>query len=89
MRVVLSDEAKADLEDIGDYIAKRSPLRALSFIMELETKARELGEMPLAFPLVPRYDHHDIRRQLPDFLSCRARPRRYRAYSAWRSAWRP
>lgn len=59
-----SDQAKADLEEIGDYIAKRSPLRALSFIIELETKAMEIGEMPLAFPLVPHYEHHDIRRRV-------------------------
>jgi addiction module RelE/StbE family toxin len=55
MKVVFSDEAKADLIKIGDYIAKDSPRSALEFIETLEEKAIQIGDMPNAFPLFPRY----------------------------------
>lgn len=35
MRVVLSNATEDDLEEIGDFIAKDNPARALSFIGEL------------------------------------------------------
>ena len=63
MRVVFSDEAKADLEEIGDHIARDSPLRALSFTRELRAKAKQIGDMPRAFPLVPRYEYRNVRRR--------------------------
>lgn len=63
MRVVLSDQARADLAEIGDHIAKDSPIRALHFTEELEAKALQIGDMPRAFPLLPRYEHYGIRRR--------------------------
>jgi plasmid stabilization system protein ParE len=45
------------------HIAKDSLPRAVSFVAELEDIAQRLGEMPRAFPLVPRYEHHGIRRR--------------------------
>jgi plasmid stabilization system protein ParE len=63
VRVVFSDQAKADLTEIGDHIAKDSPLRALDFTGELEAKALQIGDMPRAFPLLPRYEHYGIRRR--------------------------
>jgi plasmid stabilization system protein ParE len=63
MRVVLSDQAKADLRDIGLFIARGNKSRARSFVRELQTKAREVGDMPRAFPLLPRYERHGIRRR--------------------------
>jgi plasmid stabilization system protein ParE len=63
MKVVLTEEARRDLEQIGDYIARDNPTRAESFVRELIAKARQLGEHPSGFPLVPRYERLGIRRR--------------------------
>lgn len=63
MIVQITAEAEADLEHIADYIAQDNPIRALSFVQELRDKGLDLSEMPLAFPLVPRYEHHRVRRR--------------------------
>jgi plasmid stabilization system protein ParE len=63
MRVVLSDQARAGLREIALFIARDNPTRARSFVGELRTKAREIGETPRAFALVPRYEHRGIRRR--------------------------
>ncbi len=62
MKVVFTAAASDDLENIGDYIARDNPARAVSFVQELIEKARLIGETPLAFPVVPRYSHQGIRR---------------------------
>jgi toxin ParE1/3/4 len=64
MIVVVAGEAEADLESIGDHIAKENPARAASFIRELRVQCMELADMPHAFPLVPRYEHYGIRRRV-------------------------
>jgi toxin ParE1/3/4 len=46
MKVVFSDEAKADLREIAYYIARHNKPRALSFVRELRAAALRLGEMP-------------------------------------------
>jgi len=43
IRVVFSNQADADLEEIGDFIAKDNPARALSFIGELKSKCLRLN----------------------------------------------
>ena len=63
MRVVLTREAEHDLERIGDYIALDSPARARTFVLELLQCCQSLADMAKAFPLVPRYEHHGIRRR--------------------------
>ncbi len=63
MIVVITDEARADLVGIGDYIALDNPRRAASFVAELLDRCRGLAEMPRAFPLVPRYEHTEVRRR--------------------------
>lgn len=63
MIVVLTDEAKTDLERIGDFIALDSPRRAETFVGELLDRCLRLAEMPRAFPLVPRYEQTGIRRR--------------------------
>ena len=63
MIVRLTAEAENDLESIGDYIAQDNPRRALSFVLELREKCMSLADMALAFPLVPRYERHGIRRR--------------------------
>jgi plasmid stabilization system protein ParE len=62
VRIVFSAEAETDLERIGDYIAADNPLRALSFVKEPIARCERLSDMPRAYPLVPRYEHTDVRR---------------------------
>ncbi len=64
MIVHLTGEAEHELECIGDYIAQDSPKRALTFVRELREKCLDLADMPLAFPLLPRYGVHGIRRRV-------------------------
>lgn len=63
MKVYLTPKARQDLREIGRYIAKDNPARSVTFVSELETAALRLGEAPRAFPLVPRYEEHGIRRR--------------------------
>lgn len=64
MIVHLSHEAEGDLERIGDYIAKDNPRRALSFVQELRDRCMSLANMPEAYPLLPRYETHGVRRRV-------------------------
>lgn len=64
MIVHLSYEAIADLERIADYIAQNNSRRALSFVQELRDKCLSLGNMPQAYPLVPRYEKYGVRRRV-------------------------
>lgn len=64
MKVVLSAEALDDLEQIGDYIAGDSPVRARTFVAELVAAARKIGEIPQGFPFVPRFEGHRVRRRV-------------------------
>ncbi|UXS05310.1 type II toxin-antitoxin system RelE/ParE family toxin (plasmid) [Agrobacterium tumefaciens] len=57
-------EAEGDLEQIADYIAEHNPRRALSFIRELRSRCEDLIQNPNGFALVPRYEHHRIRRHV-------------------------
>lgn len=63
MKLVLTDEAKADLARIGDRIAKDSPARAIAFIDELERRCLQLTGLPRAYPLVPRHENSGVRRR--------------------------
>lgn len=64
MIVEITAEAEADLEAIGDYIARDNPARAASFIRELGRSCMELAQLPEAWPVVPRYEVHGIRRRV-------------------------
>lgn len=69
MEVFLTDAAIADLESIGDWIAADSPARALAFIELLRDKCLDLGEIPMAFPVVPRFESLGVRRRpVGDYL---------------------
>jgi toxin ParE1/3/4 len=63
MIVVLTDEAEADLEEIGDWIARDDPKRAASFVAEIRARCESLGDTPYAFPLVPQHESRQIRRR--------------------------
>ena len=64
MKVDITSAAEADLEAIADYIARDNPMRALSFVRELYERCLDIAEMPAAWPIVPRYEHHGIRRRV-------------------------
>ena len=49
MQVILSPLAERDLEDIGDYIARDNPRRALSFIIELRRQCVKIATAPQAY----------------------------------------
>jgi toxin ParE1/3/4 len=53
MRCAFTPLAEADLETIGDYIARDNPRRALSFIRELRQRCARIAEMPRAALLRP------------------------------------
>lgn len=53
MRVELSAFVESDLEEIADYIAQDSPVRAVDFIRRLRTKLTAIGEHPLVYRLRP------------------------------------
>lgn len=62
MRVVITEEAENDLSEIGAFIQPHNPKRAASFVEELLDRCAALADIPRAFPLVPRYERHGIRR---------------------------
>jgi plasmid stabilization system protein ParE len=62
MDVVFTDEALSDLTRIGDHIAADNPVRALSFIAEIEQRCRSLVVAPLAWPLDRRWAAQGVRR---------------------------
>jgi toxin ParE1/3/4 len=50
VEVVFRDEAVADLEEIGDYIARESPQRARDFVAEMKARCIDIGDNPRAAP---------------------------------------
>lgn len=50
VRLVILPAARADLIEIGDFIAQDDPRRAASFVAEIEAKMRAAAERPLSFP---------------------------------------
>ncbi|SHF83984.1 ParE toxin of type II toxin-antitoxin system, parDE [Loktanella atrilutea] len=49
-RLVILPIARADLIEIGDFIAQDNPERALSFMTEIEDKMQEAAKRPESFP---------------------------------------
>ncbi len=49
-RLRLSPRAARDLEEIGDFIARDSPARAVSFVEELLAKCEAITQTPTAWP---------------------------------------
>lgn len=64
MIVLLTAQAERDLEDIGDYIARDNPVRAISFLRELRQACDGLATMPLRFPIVERFKMLGVRRRV-------------------------
>lgn len=62
MKLVFTDEARADLLQIADWIAEDNPGRAFTFVEELENRCARLMRTPRAYPLVPRHESSGVRR---------------------------
>jgi plasmid stabilization system protein ParE len=61
--VILADSAEAELEAIGDWIAKDSPMRAIRFARELRDACEKLGKRPKAYALLPHRKADGIRKR--------------------------
>ena len=64
MKLDITSAAEADLEEIADYIARDSPVRAMTVVRELYGRCFDIADMPEAWPVVPSYEHHGIRRRV-------------------------
>ena len=51
MQCVFSPLAEHDLEEVGDYIARDNPSRAVSFIRELRERCLKIAAAPTGAPL--------------------------------------
>lgn len=63
MKVVLSEQAERDLEEIGDFIAVDDPGRARSFVREIRASCAGLASMPRRFPVVGQRNGLAVRRR--------------------------
>jgi toxin ParE1/3/4 len=50
MRFRFSRRAEVDIEEIGDFIARDNPRRAVTYVAELRERCRRLAEFPEAAP---------------------------------------
>lgn len=61
--VRLSDKAERDLLDIALYIAADNPVRAFSFVDELENACKSLADQSLRFEALSGFDAKGYRRR--------------------------
>ena len=61
MRVAWSDEAKAQLVGIHDYIKRDSPFYASQTIDKLTRRVDQLIDHPRSGRIVPKYDDENLR----------------------------
>ena len=64
MRVVLTRAALRELEDIADRISQDDPVRAESFVAELQSKCMALATQHAMFPILPGYTASGLRRRV-------------------------
>jgi toxin ParE1/3/4 len=53
MQLVFSNLVESDLDAIADYIAQDNPIRAVSFLAEIQAKLRAVATHPLIYRLRP------------------------------------
>lgn len=63
MDVVLTDVALIELTRIADYIGQHNPRNAANFLSDILEKCDGLATFATAYPLVPRYESHGVRRR--------------------------
>lgn len=61
MRLRWSDQAKADLREIGRYIAQDDPRAARRWVEKLRERARLAATQPRGGRIVPEYGREEIR----------------------------
>jgi toxin ParE1/3/4 len=64
MKLIFTDEAKFDLDHIGDWIADYNPVRPVTFADEITARCAKLTEMPHAYSLVARHGKRGLRRMV-------------------------
>ena len=62
MKLILTDEAGADLVRIADWIARDNPGRAVTFVDEIEVRCAQIPSMPRMHPLLPGREASGFRR---------------------------
>ena len=63
LAVSYTEDARADLRDLGDRITQDNPSRAATFVSELLTYAATIAELPFLYPPLPRYEQYGIRKR--------------------------
>jgi toxin ParE1/3/4 len=64
VKVLFTDPAEIDLEDIGDWIAVNNPLRAASFVGELRQACLQIGPRLNAYPVLEHRKNDGLRRRV-------------------------
>ncbi len=64
MRIRWTARARAELREIGRYIARDKPEAARRWVARLQQRAREAAEMPLAGRMVPELGQENLREVL-------------------------
>jgi toxin ParE1/3/4 len=64
VKVVFSQSAEKDLEDIADWIALDNPERAGSFVAELIRTCKSIGRAPRSYPLADKSRDPTLRRHV-------------------------
>jgi toxin ParE1/3/4 len=62
MRVLISNQAEAELEEISNFIAEDNPARADSFTLELLDRCLGLASHSMRYPVAVTVDGLDLRR---------------------------
>lgn len=90
MKVAWSDEAKAHLTDIYNYIKHDSPFYATQTIDKLTRRVDQLIDHPRSGRIVPKYNDENLRELIlhPYRLIYRIRPQRIDIIAAFHGAQR-
>lgn len=64
LKVIFSEKAERDLEEIADWIARDNPERARTFVAELVKAAKSIGRAPRAYPFVDKGRDPHLRRRV-------------------------
>ncbi len=62
MRILITHEARNDLQQIADFLAEDSPTRADSFVLELLDRCQSLTQHSSRYPVATRWRERDLRR---------------------------
>jgi plasmid stabilization system protein ParE len=64
VKVVFSRNARQELEDIADWIARDNPERARTFVVDLVKRCKAVGRAPYSYPFVDRSRDSALRRRI-------------------------